>query len=123
MSLSSRLISLILLAGCVSWEPSNGAMYTFTNRTRVSVELLLEDAPRDVVRDGVSVRVTRLYPRGAIAPGKSHFLQWPFAAERGRWSVVVNGDTTRSPWVDVWKPRQTWVEILESGFSVRTEAR
>lgn len=117
------VIAILALIGCVSWEPANGAWYTFTNRTRVPVTLLVEDAQRDVVRDGTSVRVSRIWNRGVILPGKSQFFQWPWQAGRGRWSVVVGPDTTFSPWVNVWEPMQTWVEILSNTFSVRTEAR
>lgn len=120
---AAAVVALLLLGACVSLQPSNGGYFTVTNRTAAPVQLLLEDEERQVERDGLWVRVTRVYPRGTIAPGKSQYFQWPFAADRGRWSVVAGADTTRSPWVLPWKKMQWWVEILAHGFQVRSEDR
>lgn len=120
---TAAAIALLLLGACIGFQPANGAYFTFTNRTPVPVRLILEDAQREVERDGRMVRMTRLYDRGVIQPGKSQYFQWPFVADRGRWSIVSAGDTTRSPWVEPWVPMQWWVEILDRTFQVRTEAR
>lgn len=122
----ASLLLVVLLAGCTGMGvglPSNAAFFHVTNQSGRTVQLLLEDTPRNVVRDGVPVRVTRVYDRGVIAQGSSQFFQWPFAAETGRISVVVGTDTTRSPWVLPWEKR-TWRWTIHSDvFAVTTEER
>lgn len=118
-----RLAVLLLLAGCVSWQPSNGAMVTVTNRTADTIQLLLEDAPRDVERDGAVVRVVRVYPRGKIAPDKRQFFQWPFSASTGRLVTIQRGDTTRTPLLRIWDKLSWWVTVTPHGYLVVTEDR
>ena len=120
------IVALLGLASCTGMGvglPSNKAFFHVKNVTSQPIRLLLEDTPRNVTRDGVPVRVTRVYDRGVIAPGKSQFFQWPFAAETGRVSTVVGSDTTRSPWVRPWT-KKTWIwNIQTETFLVTTEDR
>lgn len=119
-------IALLALTACTGMGvglPSNKAFFHVTNSTGQTVRLLLEDTPRDVVREGMSVRVTRVYDRGVIEAGKTQFFQWPFAAETGRISVVVGSDTTRSPWVLPWEKRTWRWTIHPDVFSVTSEDR
>lgn len=113
----------LLVTSCVSWQPSNGGYFTITNRTSAPIALLLEDGPRDVERDGVFVRVSRVYPRGELAPGKSQFFQWPFADGRGRISIVAGADTTHSSWIRPWEKMQWWLDVHAGGFYLRWEDR
>lgn len=114
-----RIFALLLvtvLTACTGMGvglPSNNAFFTVKNNSGVTVRLLLEDTPRNVVRDGMQVRVTRVYDRGVIAAGGQQYFQWPFAAETGRISTVVGSDTTRSPWVRPWSMR-SWLWTIQA---------
>ena len=118
------LLALLALTACTGMGvglPSNKAFFHVRNSSGQPVRLLLEDSPRNVTRDGVPVRVTRIYDRGVIAAGATQFFQWPFAAETGRVSAVVGTDTTRSPWVLPWT-KKTWRWDIQSDvFVVTTE--
>jgi hypothetical protein len=114
---------MLSLAGCLSWQPSNGAYFSFTNRTDSALVLLLEDAPRDVVRDGMTMRVSRLYPKGKLNAHETKFFQWPFAENRGRWHIVRGADTLTAEWVRPWDKMQWWVDLYAQGYTVRWEDR
>jgi hypothetical protein len=120
----SLTIPIVALAACTGMGvglPQNMAFFNVRNNTNQPLRLLLEDTPRDVERNGQWVKVTRVWDRGELKPGQKHFFQWPFAAETGRVSAVVEGDTTRSPWVRPWT-KKTWHWNIESNtFVVRTE--
>jgi hypothetical protein len=120
-----RLLALLLVTtSCTGMGvglPSNKAFFHVRNSSGKPVRLLLEDSPRNVTRDGIPVRVTRVYDRGIIRAGEAQFFQWPFAAETGRVSAVVGSDTTRSPWVLPWT-KKTWRWDIQSDvFVVTTE--
>jgi len=123
MKLALYAAALLLLTSCTGMGvglPSNRAFFHVRNETAAPLRLLLEDTPRNLEREGLPVRVTRVYDRGILAPGNSQFFQWPFAAETGRISTVVGSDTTRSPWVRPWTHREwRWVITL-GAFSVTT---
>jgi len=112
------ILLLALVVGCTGFAPPNGAYFTVTNRTADTIQLLLEDAPRWVERDGVSVRAVRVYPRGPIAPNKHQHFQWPFDAKQGRVVVVQRGDTTRSSLILPWQKRSWSWDIVPGGFVV-----
>lgn len=122
LALVAGAIALIV-PSCVSWQPSNGGYFAIANRTGAPFTLILEDGPRQVERDGVFVRVNRIYPRGVLKPGATQFFQWPFADGRGRISIIAGADTTRSSWIEPWSKMQWWWDVTPDGFTVRWEDR
>jgi len=129
MRLHQKLLAATLpiaLAACTGMGvglPSNMAFFKIQNNTDQPLRLLVEDGPRDVERDGRWVKVTRVWDRGELKPGQKQFFQWPFAADLGRVSAVVQGDTTRSPWVKPWSKKMWHWNIQTNTFVVRTEDR
>lgn len=118
-------VALLLLAvvGCLQFQPSNGAYFTVRNQTTDTIHLLLEDAPRDVERNGDMLRVVRVYDRGCIVPGKTQFFQWVWAANTGRFVIIANGDTTRSPMIRPWEKLEWWIDVTPQGFTMTTKDR
>lgn len=119
------ILALVAVAGCGAGVglPSNKAYFQITNNSGKPIRLLLEDTPRNLTRDGVPVRVTRVYDRGVLKAGETQFFQWPFAAETGRVSAVVGSDTTRSPWVLPWSKKSWQWDIQSDVFIVKSSEK